>query len=76
MASAADIRDALERLAELDAAAATAVRDHWPHTLAALDEPDGSVVEIPATPPIRIPIQILRVQLAGVVDDELARLTS
>lgn len=62
--SAAEIR---ERLAALPAEKADVVRDAWPHTLAALDEPDGSVVEIPASPPIRKPIEILRRQL----DDHL-----
>lgn len=67
--TAAEIRDRLADLEERDPAAADVVRDAWPHTLAALDEPDGSVVEIPGAPPIRQPIETLRAQLAAHLDD-------
>lgn len=67
--SAAEIRARLVDLEERDPAAADVVRDAWPHTLAALDEPDGSVVEIPGAPPIRQPIEILRRQLDAHLDD-------
>lgn len=82
------IRNRLARLHELDEAAAQQVRDAWPSTLSVLDEPDGTIVEIPIgattlTPggPIvvgpgraRYDIATLRRQLGEHLDEELDRL--
>lgn len=73
------IRNRLARLHELDEAAAQEVRDAWTNTLAVLDEPDGTIVEIPVTKIvgsafIRHDIATLRRQLGEHLDEELERL--
>lgn len=63
-----DAEAILNRLAQLEErkpAAAQEVRDAWFRTLACLDEPDGTIIEIAVAggPPIRQDIATLRRQL-------------
>lgn len=84
------IRNRLARLEELEPAVAQDLRDAWPSTLAVLDEPDGTIVEIPiggqpvperrpGVPPTiqataKHDIATLRRQLGEHLEEELDRL--